>query len=174
MATRIKESGEIAPESGPPPDITRPLALWRALLLGLILIPINVFWTTIVEIRWYTLDGTSLPLFITPIFLLFGLVIFGLLGRKLFPRLSPLRQEEMLLVYVMLVVSCTFAGHDTLQNMFGAIPYAYWHASLENKWAVESTHDFFHSSSDLEIALDSVFSKVLDKPLETVPHKTLP
>ena len=40
--------------------------------------------------------------------------------------------------------------------------------------AVESTHDFFHSSSDLEIALDSVFSKVLDKPLETVPHKTLP
>ena len=134
MATRIKESGEISPGSGPATDITRPIALWRALLLGLILIPLNVFWTTIVEIRWFTLDGTSLPLFITPVFILFGLVLLGLLGRKLFPRVSPLRQEEMLLVYVMLVVSCTFAGHDTMQNMFGSIPYAYWHASLENKW----------------------------------------
>ena len=112
----------------------RPLALWRALLLGIILVPVNVFWTIVVEIRWFTLDGTSLPLFVTPVFLLLVLVLLNLAWRKALPRTKALRQEELLLVYIMLVVSCTFAGHDTLQNMFGSIPYAYWHASQENKW----------------------------------------
>ncbi len=120
--------------TAPPLTDARPLALWRALLLGLVLVPLNVFWTTVIEVRWYTLDGTSLPLFITPVFLLFVLVLLNFAGRKIVPRLKPLRQEELLLVYIMLVVSCTFAGHDTMQNMFGSIPYAFWHATPENKW----------------------------------------
>lgn len=108
--------------------------LWRALLLGLLLVPVNVFWTILVEVRWYTLDGTSLPLFITPVFLLFVLVLVNFAVRRLSQRITPLRQEELLLVYIMLVVSCTFSGHDTLQNMFGSIPYAFWHASPDNRW----------------------------------------
>ena len=114
--------------------LPRALSLWRALLLGLLLIPLNVFWTITIEVRWYTLDGTSLPLFITPVFMLFVLVLLNFAFRKILPRLKPLRQEELLLVYIMLVVSCTFSGHDTLQNMFGSIPYAFWHASQENQW----------------------------------------
>lgn len=111
------------------------VSLWRAIVLGLLLVPVNVFWITVVEVRWYTLDGTSLPLFITPIFFLFLLVLVNLALRKFARRPSvPLRQEEMLLVYVMLVVSCTFAGHDTLQNLFGSIGHAYFHATQDNKW----------------------------------------
>ena len=134
MAVQPRNVDAQPSEAVPDGKALRPLALWRALLLGLILIPVNVFWTIIIEIRWFTLDGTSLPLFITPVFLLFVLVLLNFAGRKIFPRLAPLRQEELLLVYVMLVVSCTFAGHDTLQNMFGSIPYAYEHGTLENKW----------------------------------------
>lgn len=115
-------------------DAGRPLALWRAVLLGLVLIPVNVFWITVIEVRWYTLDGTSLPLFITPVFILFLLVVLNLLARKVAPRLRPLRQEEMLIVYIMLVVSCTLAGHDTLQNFFGSVGHAYWYATPVNKW----------------------------------------
>ena len=117
-----------------PSTLAQPLKLWWVLLLGPVLIPVNVFWTILIEVRWYTLDGTSLPLFITPIFMLFILVLLNLGWRKVVPRTSPLRQEKLLL-YVMLVVSCTFAGHDTLQNLFGANTYPYWHRTPENKWS---------------------------------------
>ena len=40
----------------------------RAIALGIPLVALNAYWVTLVEVRWYTLDGTSLPLFITPIF----------------------------------------------------------------------------------------------------------
>ncbi len=112
----------------------RPLSLWRVLFLGLFLVPLNVFWTILIEVRWFTLDGTSLPLFVTPIFFLFVLVLLNFALRKFLPRVKPLRQEELLLLYIMLVVSCSFSGHDTLQNMFGCIPYAFWHATPQNNW----------------------------------------
>ena len=119
----------------PLPAPARPVSLWRALILGMALIPVNALWVTLVEVRWNTLDGTSLPLFITPIFFLFALVLLNLLWRKVSPRPgASLRQEELLLVYVMLVVSCTFAGHDTLQNMFGEISHPYWYATKDNHW----------------------------------------
>ena len=122
----------------PPEDTAqtdRRMPLWRALLLGLLLIPVNVFWVTVVEVRWYTLDGTSLPLFITPIFLLFMLVLLNFAWRKIAHKTGGgLRQEELLLVYIMLVVSCTFCGHDTLQNFFGSVGHAYWNASPDNRW----------------------------------------
>ena len=127
--TTDKERGE-----GEVVGRAKPLSLWRVLLLGLVLIPINVFWTIIIEVRWFTLDGTSLPLFITPIFLLFVIVLLNFAWRRVMPRAPVLRQEELLLIYVMLVVSCTFAGHDTLQNMFGSITFPYWHATPENKY----------------------------------------
>ena len=134
MATR-ETTERKREESGPETlKAAGPLSLWRVLLLGLILIPINVFWTILIEVKWYTLDGTSLPLFITPIFMLFVLVLLNFACRKIAPRVPPLRQEELLLIYVMLVVSCTFSGHDTLQNMFGAITFPYWHATPENKF----------------------------------------
>lgn len=135
MATTQQPSSSTT-ESNPGPGGTgSAISLWRALLLGLLLIPVNVFWITVVEVRWYTLDGTSLPLFITPVFILFLLVLVNLALRKAAPRTGlPLRQEELLLVYVMLVVSCTFAGHDTLQNLFGSIGHAYWHATPSNNW----------------------------------------
>jgi hypothetical protein len=118
----------------PVPD-TRPLLPWRALLLGTLLVPVNAFWITIGEVRWYNLDGTSLPLFITPVFMLFILALMNLAWRKMSPKSTKaLRQEELLLIYIMLVTSCSFAGHDTLQDLFGTIGHPYWNASPENRW----------------------------------------
>lgn len=50
----------------------------RAILIGALLIPLNVYWVTVMEVRWYTLDGSCLPLFITPVFFLFTLVVLNL------------------------------------------------------------------------------------------------
>ena len=50
----------------------------RASLIGMLLIPVTIYWITVTEVRWYTLDGTCLPLFIQPVFFLFLLCLVNL------------------------------------------------------------------------------------------------
>ncbi len=107
---------------------------WRSVLLSLLLMPLNVWWVTIVEVRWYTLDGSCLPLFITPIFFLFVLALLNR-GTARWRPASALRQGELLVVYIALSLSCVFSGHDMLQNLFGAMGHAHYHAKPENHWA---------------------------------------
>jgi hypothetical protein len=99
----------------------------RALALGVLLAAVNALWVTLVEVRYYMLDGSSLPLFITPIFLLLLLVAGNAVTRRWAPRIA-LSQEEMLIAYLMAVVSNTFAGHDMLQNFFGTVTHPYYFA----------------------------------------------
>ena len=105
----------------------------RSILFGVLLIPVNVYWMTIVEVKYYSMDGSCLPLFIQPVFILFLLILSNLLYRQLAPK-TALTQAELLTVYVMVAMSCTFAGHDTMQNMFGAIVHPFWFATAENEW----------------------------------------
>jgi hypothetical protein len=106
------------PTPRPARGITR-----RAVFIGLLLMPLNAYWITVVEVRWYTLDGTSLPLFITPIFFLFWLVVANLILHRINPR-RALDQGELLTVYVMLVTGSALAAHDLIQNLFGSIAHA--------------------------------------------------
>jgi hypothetical protein len=109
----------------------------RAVALGLLLTIPNTYWITVVEVRWYTLDGTSLPLFITPIFFLFWLILLNLGLRRLWPRAGQrlaLSQAELLTVYIFLVIGTLLAGHDMFQNLFGAIGHADHFATKENRW----------------------------------------
>ena len=84
-----------------------------------------------VEVRYYILDGSSLPLFITPIFMLFVLVGLNYGVRRFAPRWA-MNQDEMLIAYLMAVVSNTFAGHDMLQNFFGTVTHPYYFATQNN------------------------------------------
>jgi hypothetical protein len=99
---------------------------------------VNAVWVTLVEVRYYMLDGSSLPLFITPIFMLLILVALNGLWRKFHPR-SALRQEELLIAYLMAVVSNTFAGHDMLQNFFGEVTAPFFYAE-QNNWTDKFLH----------------------------------
>ena len=114
---------------------SKPGVTLRAVLLGLVLIPVNCLWVTVIEVRWYNLDGSCLPLFVTPVFLLFVAVVGNALLGKVWPR-AALSQGELLTAYIMAVVSSTVAGHDTIQNMFGAIthPAWYYHLNPERPW----------------------------------------
>jgi len=105
----------------------------RSLLIGVLLIPINVYWVTVVEVKYYSLDGSCLPLFIEPVFILFLVTCFNFLLKRFLPR-SAFNQVELLVIYIMLVVSMTFAGHDTFQNLFGQIAHPFWFATPENEW----------------------------------------
>jgi hypothetical protein len=104
----------------------------RAALLGTFLALVNTVWVTLVEVRYYMLDGSSLPLFITPVFLLLMLVAANAPLRRFWPA-KALRQDEMLLSYLMAVISNTFAGHDMLQNFFGTVTHPYYFAP-QNQW----------------------------------------
>src|SRR3990172_8846885 len=88
---------------------------WRSILVGMVCIAVNVFWVTVVEVRWYSLDSSCLPLYITPVFILLVVTLANLLWRWQW-RESALTQGELLTIYIMVVISMTLAGHDTLQN----------------------------------------------------------
>ena len=104
----------------------------RAILIGLFLLPFNVYWLTIAEMK-YDSQATALPLFIYPVFILFCLVVInngvGRLRKEI--RLSS---GELLTVYVMLVISTSIAAYGMLQDLFAVIVHPYRFASSENEW----------------------------------------
>ena len=105
----------------------------RSLLIGVLLIPVNVYWMTLVEVKYYSLDGSCLPLFIQPVFIMFVCVVANTVLKRIAPR-QMLHQGELLTIYIMVAISCTFAGHDTMQNMFGSIAHPFRFATEENEW----------------------------------------
>lgn len=107
----------------------------RALVIGLALAALNAYWVVLAEARWGIMDGSCLPLFITPIFLLFVVALLNLLVRRCGRGLA-LTPVELLTIYCCMVVAETLAAHDLVQNLFGAIGHAYWSATPENKWAL--------------------------------------
>lgn len=105
----------------------------RAILIGLALLAVDNYWITVIEVRWYCLDGTCLPIFVTPIFLLFLLALANLGLKAAAPRLS-LRRGELITIYAMLVMGAAFAGHDLIQNLFGTIGHAEHGANDANRY----------------------------------------
>ena len=110
-----------------------PGVTYRSILIGLILIPLNVYWLTTIEVKWYSLDGSCLVPFIEPVFILFIVVLLNRLLKRTLPG-RELKQGELLVIYIMLVVSVSLAGHDMMQNMFGSILHPFRYASPENEW----------------------------------------
>lgn len=105
----------------------------RAVIIGIILIPLNNYWVMMTEVKWYVLQGTSIPLFVRPIFMLFLIICLNLLLKKYFPKFA-FSSAELLIIYFFVVISCTFNGHDMLQNLLGSIGHATWFATEENEW----------------------------------------
>jgi len=130
----VTSAGESETEVSANPDAaqtpTRSITL-RAIALGVPLVALNAYWVTLVEVRWYTLDGTSLPLFITPIFFLFCVCGLNALLRKAAPK-RALDTGELLTIYIMLVIGTVLAAHDLIQNLFGILPHADYFATPES------------------------------------------
>ncbi len=110
----------------------------RAVALGLALAAVNTWWVVMAEARWGVMDGSCLPLFITPVFMLALLSGLNLILVRLRPRLA-LSTVELLTAYIVVVISETLSGHDFVQNLFGTIGHAHWFATPENAW-----EDLFH------------------------------
>jgi hypothetical protein len=117
------------PDRKPYQAVTR-----RAVLIGLILVPFNVYWVIVAELRWYVILTLN-PLFVTPIFYLFLLVGANLLLRRHAPRFA-LTTGELVTIYLMLVMSCVIATHDFIINLMSNIGWPRWNATAQNNWEV--------------------------------------
>ncbi len=105
----------------------------RAVAIGLGLLPLNAYWVTQMAVIRYEGHPTTVSLFFNCVFIL--TVLLGLNG--LVARFLPGRQlhrNELIVIYVMLGVGSSLAGHDTIQVLAPQIVGAFEGATPENKW----------------------------------------
>lgn len=106
---------------------------WRAIVVGLLLIPINSYWIFMMEIIRYQGHPTTISLFYSSIFNLVLLIILNGLIRRWIPR-WVFSQGELITIYVMLNIGAALVGHDSLQILVSMMPFASYFATPENKW----------------------------------------
>ena len=103
------------------------------MLLGLVLVFINCYWTTVVEIEWGSGDGSTLPLFVYPIFIIFVVAVLNAALKKFVPKVA-ISQKELLVLYIMMVMSGTIVGESMFEGLFGSILHPIRYATEENEW----------------------------------------
>jgi hypothetical protein len=123
-----------APAPPGPPAMAPPRGVtWRAILLGLALIPFNCYWVGMIEGVWHGLHFTCLSLAMNVVFLLLALVVANVLLHRFRPE-SALSQGELLTIFSMLALSSILCGHDRLVTLMGVIAHPRRYASAENRW----------------------------------------
>ena len=106
---------------------------WRAVLLGLILIPINAYWLVLIETVYYSAHSTTIGFFFNPIFTLLLLIGLNTPLKKL-SRKFALKQGELLTVYIMVCQASALVGHSMLQILVPTIAAPVGLATPENEW----------------------------------------
>ena len=106
---------------------------WRAILLGVLSLPLNIYLVVQTETVWTTQYPTTMAIFFNAVFTLFLLAIFNLFLTRHLPKWQ-LTQAEMLTVYLMVTLACVVCGHDLLQATMCVLGHAAWFATPENEW----------------------------------------
>ena len=106
----------------------------RAIILGVLLIPVNCYWMAVMEIQWNSLDSTCVSIFFHVIFLVFTLTALNALFRLRFPKLA-LTQAELLVVYVMLSIASAIMGRDMFENLLPILGHVFWFADSGNRFS---------------------------------------
>ena len=118
---------------------TRPLpalrrgATPRAVLLGVLLLPVNAYWVVCMELMRYSAHPTTLSLFFNCVFLLVVLTLLNSLVARVAPR-RALCQGELLLVYAMLGIGTAMCGHDLLQILPPMMAWPVYQSNSANHW----------------------------------------
>lgn len=122
-------SGELSCE----PNLQSAGASWRAITIGLLLIPVNVYWVIQIEGIWYSGMITLISLFMNTTISLLVIILVNLCLRRVKPG-ATLNQGELLTIFIMLNLSVSIASHDFMQVLFAGISHLFWFATPENEW----------------------------------------
>ena len=106
---------------------------FRAILIGIILIPPNSYFIMANHLRFWSTLPTTMSLIYNVVITLTLLTCLNFLLKLIIPRYA-LRQGELLTVYVILSISSAIAGHDMMQTVVPIIPNGFWFATQENEW----------------------------------------
>ena len=110
---------------------------WRAVIIGLLLIPLNAVWIMQMEAVYYSAHSTLIALFFNVVCNLLVLILLNIPLRKLSPNWA-FNQAELLTIYVMLSMSSALVGHSMLQILPATMAAPLALATPENDW-----HDLF-------------------------------
>jgi hypothetical protein len=121
------------PESAPGRAAVR-VVTRRAVLLGLLLIPLNCYWMAVMEMQWNSLDSTCVSLFFHVVFLLLVLTGLNALARRRAPRLA-LTQAELMTVYIMLSLASAVMGRDSMENLPSTLGFMGWFDDPTNRFS---------------------------------------
>ncbi|MDE0400550.1 MAG: hypothetical protein OXL96_22385 [Candidatus Poribacteria bacterium] len=106
---------------------------WRSIAIGLILIPINCYWITYIELVQYSAQPTIVSLIFTVVFNVLVLIGLNQIFKRFLPQMA-LSQSELLVIYVMLSVASATAGHSMMEILVSTLGHAFWFATPENDW----------------------------------------
>ena len=117
------------------------LRRYRAIVIGTLLVPLNVYFLMYMEVAGRNVYGwgagpfpSTISLFGNTIMLLVILTVLnGLLARK-FPT-AALERWELLVLYVMTVISTSIVSIDFLDVLVPMMSYPFRFATPENRWA---------------------------------------
>jgi hypothetical protein len=107
----------------------------RAVVLILLLIPLNSWWTALSILR-VGISATSVSLFFPAITTALLLIGVHALARAVAPRGRPLfTRAEILAVYTCVSIATGIAGADRMYDLVTLLGHGHWFASPENDWA---------------------------------------
>ncbi|HGJ63925.1 TPA: hypothetical protein ENS27_00885, partial [bacterium] len=105
----------------------------RAILIGFVMIPVNVYLVVQWESVWGAQYPTTMAIFFNAVFCLMFAVIANFAIKKIIKR-HALNQRELLTIYIILIMSITVSGHDFSQSLFCTLGTSKWFATPENEW----------------------------------------
>ena len=108
-------------------------SIYKAILVGCILIPFNSYWIMTIELGRYLAYPTCISLFFNVVFTLFVLQVLNLILVRLLPQLS-FSSHDLLIIYTMLSIASGISGLDMMQDVVSNLGHAFWYATPENDW----------------------------------------
>ncbi|HZP80076.1 MAG TPA: DUF6785 family protein [Chthonomonadaceae bacterium] len=112
----------------------RPFPIWRGLLVGLLLTPLNAFWIITIEAVQFGPYPTTLSLLANVLFWLLLLHIGNGVVRRVRPGWA-LTQADLLAVYTTLAAGSAMAGCDLLQILMHYIGHVGWTRTFQPEYS---------------------------------------
>jgi hypothetical protein len=104
----------------------------RVVFITLLIAPVNCYLLVQMELVRYTFPTWTVPLS-NVIFILTVVTVINYAIRWIAPR-AALRQDELLVLYVMLSFITTLSACDTTQAVLSVLGHGFWFATLENEF----------------------------------------
>ncbi|HIE30498.1 TPA: hypothetical protein EYP66_24835 [Candidatus Poribacteria bacterium] len=108
-------------------------SIYKAVILGCILIPLNCYWVVQIEMGRYLAYPTCISLFFNVVFNIFLLLALNVILIRLLPRFA-FTPRDLLIIYTMLSVATGISGLDMMQDVVSNLGHAFWYATPENEW----------------------------------------